>query len=532
MLNAAALRQCRGLRAEHFALDSHQRIFRALTALIAEGIKEPHHAILADRLAEAGELEKIHETPRAFLAGLTEDLPHHAEIAYHAGRIVELSGRREALRLCAEFSRRFESGEDVEATVAQLQAKLREIRSRSMPDLGDERISTSELLEAVREWIRRFMVLSDAQATICAVWVLHAWAIDTARFSPPLHVKSPTKECGKSRLLEVLKHIVPRPWPVVQPTAAVLRRKIDRDGPTILLDENDNAMKGPEDYKAAILTILNCGFDRNGPKAALCEKQNGKWELVELNCFCAKVIAGIGDMLPDTTVSRCFPIDVQKKTRTEKVEALVAKNVTNAEILCGHLEKWAASDLVQTLCDADPEIPKELSDRQQDVSAHPLAIADLAGGAWPEKVRRALLEIFGSATVPASPEVELLRDICTVFAERNAERIFSADLALGLNAMDDAQWRGWNQGKGISPHQVAHRLKAFGIEPCYLRIGGPNRRGYLREVFGDAWSRYALIPPSQSVTAVTTRMDIDDSRDFGSVTDFPRHTLKNASGPA
>ena len=307
-----------------------------------------------------------------------------------------------------------------------------------------------------------------------------------------LDVTSPAPVCGKSRLLQVLRYIVPRPWQVVQPTVAVLKRKLDRDHPTLLLDENDNLMKGPEEVKAAILAILNTGYSRAEAKSACVERgANGKMELVEFDGFGPKALAGIGDILPGPTLSRCLPICLQKKSRKETVGRLQGKKAPKeGESLRLQLEAWAASELVETLRDAEPEMPEELGDRQIDVCEHLVAIADLAGDDWPAKVRAALLELYGSATVQTdSKDVELLRGIQLIF--ESVDAIFSQDLASALNANPDGPWRNENQGRGIAAYEIAKRLKPFKIVPIQIRIGEKSgTRGYRKEWFFKAWSLY------------------------------------------
>ena len=56
---------------------------------------------------------------------------------------------------------------------------------------------------------------------------------------------------------------------------------------------------------------------------------------------------------------------------------------------------WVTS-IGDQLKDAEPSLPDELNDRQQDVIEPLFAIADVAGGVWPEAVRRAAIELFGS----------------------------------------------------------------------------------------------------------------------------------------
>jgi hypothetical protein len=63
---------------------------------------------------------------------------------------------------------------------------------------------TSELLDTFKAWILRYVILSEEQATILAVWVLHTYALEAAEMTPYLHITAAEKECGKSLLMDVL----------------------------------------------------------------------------------------------------------------------------------------------------------------------------------------------------------------------------------------------------------------------------------------------------------------------------------------
>ena len=75
-----------------------------------------------------------------------------------------------------------------------------------------ERPDTAALLVEVCELIRRYVVLPGSHFyDVVALWVLHAHAIGAADTSPRLVAKSPEKESGKTRLLEVLEFLTPNP---------------------------------------------------------------------------------------------------------------------------------------------------------------------------------------------------------------------------------------------------------------------------------------------------------------------------------
>src|SRR5215469_496369 len=99
----------------------------------------------------------------------------------------------------------------------------------------------SHLMNAVYNYVRRFVYLSKEQEVVIALWVFHTYAADSAETTPYLAVTSAEKQSGKTRLLEVLSTIVAEPWFTGRVTAAVLVRKVDDKKPTLLLDESDAA---------------------------------------------------------------------------------------------------------------------------------------------------------------------------------------------------------------------------------------------------------------------------------------------------
>ena len=72
-------------------------------------------------------------------------------------------------------------------------------------------------------------------------------------------------------------------------------------------------------------------------------------------------------------------------------------------------------------------MPPGIFNRVADNWRSLLAIADLAGGDWPARARRAL-EVIQLSVEDESIRVQLFTDIRTVFSERAADRLLSGDL--------------------------------------------------------------------------------------------------------
>ena len=151
------------------------------------------------------------------------------------------------------------------------------------------------------------------------------------------------------------------------------------------------------------------------------------------------------------------------------------------------------------LAEAEPEAPDQLSDRAADAWEPLLAIADALGGEWPARARSAAVGLFEAARrLEESIEVLVLEAIRGAFDSLGQEELASEVVCLQLNGHEDAPWREWRNGTGITAARLARLLKPFGIEPLQMRppdLHGKQLRGYRRADFEDTWTRY-LAPQS------------------------------------
>ena len=347
----------------------------------------------------------------------------------------------------------------------------------------------AELLERLAWFIRRYVALSEDQALLSALWVVHTHALDAADTTPYLNVKSAEKRSGKTRLLEVLSLLAAGSWLTGRVTAAVLVRKVAAEAPALLLDESDAAFKGDREYAETLRGVLNAGFRRGGV-ASLCVGQGANITYEDFPVFCPKVIAGIGK-LPDTVADRSIPIELRRRRPSEKVERFRLRKV-GPEVLPiqQDVRAWAQRHL-DSLSRAEPDLPDELDDRAQDIMEPLLAIADEVGGEWPERSRRAAVGLLtGEEREDAeSLGVRLLRDIRDVFDDKSSDRLPTRKLLEALHAMEEAPW-GSLRGEPLDARGLARLLKPYSVKPEKLREGDDTFRGYRRTSFEDAWVRY------------------------------------------
>ena len=380
--------------------------------------------------------------------------------------------------------------------------------------------SCAALLDELVHLVRRFVVVSEPQAVAWALWVVHTHALDAAAETPYLSVSSAEKRSGKTRLLEVSRLVVARPWFTGRVSAAALVRKVDKERPTLLLDESDAAFGGEKDYAEALRGLLNTGHRVDGT-ASLCTGKGAAMDVRDFSTFCPKAIAGIGN-LPGTVADRAIPIRLQRKAKAERVERFRERKVrAETASLCTRLEAWALAN-TENLQAADPPLPEELSDRAQDGAEPLLAIADTAGDGWPKRARGALVELFTAGSLEEeSLGVRLLRDCRIVFEARAADRLASAELCAALVELEESPWRAFHKGEQLTARGLARLLNPFGIVSGSVRLGEKTPKGYYRLTFEDPWSRYlAPLVPTGSPSATPPQVNAGaDSLDFSN-----RHT--------
>jgi hypothetical protein len=140
-----------------------------------------------------------------------------------------------------------------------------------------------------------------------------------------------------------------------------------------------------------------------------------------------------------------------------------------------------------------------------------VAIADAAGGEWPERARRAASALEGSSDDDAVGVV-LLQDLAELFAHREADRLSSEEIVEALASMDDRPWPECNHGKPISKSGLAKILKPFKIHSRNIKTAaGKVVKGYPVEDFTQTFARYIS---SQNATPLPSNVysGFDDFR--------------------
>ena len=298
--------------------------------------------------------------------------------------------------------------------------------------------------------------------------MLHAHAHDCFLISPVLGITSPTPECGKSTLLTIVGAMVPRALTASNITTSGVFRAVEKWRPTLLIDEADTFIGVNDEMRG----VLNSGHQKVSAYVIRIVDTGGDHEPRLYRTWAPKAIAMIGKM-PSTLTSRSIRIELQKKQPGANVKPLRADRLDHLKPLLQQAARWVADNKIK-LGAIDPDMPAGIGNRTADNWRPLIAIADVAGGDWPERARRIAV---GDKMPVQEIGILLLHDIQKIFETERVSKIASQELANKLVGAGDELWVEYRHGKQITQRQIAELLEPFRITPKNIafRHRGPKR---------------------------------------------------------
>ena len=399
---------------------------------------------------------------------------------------------------------------DVLATLSGVAASLRVAHAKEGKDAADHVAAgyglddlvpvdlesvAAVLLDDVRTFIARFVAFpSLAALDAVTLWAAHAHTVHAGENTPRLALLSPEPGSGKTRTLEVLEALVPAPMNVLSASPAAVFRSIESERPTLLMDEVDAifSRRGTEDGAEDLRALLNAGH-RKGATIPRCV--GPRHDVVRFPVFAAAALAGLGD-LPDTLMSRSVIIRMRRRAPSEQVQPWRHRlHAPAGEDLGARLADWAQLN-ADTIGQAWPDMPDGITDRPADVWEPLLAVADAAGGHWPETARVACVELSKvAASREASLGVKLLADLREVFGDTDA--LPTETILDRLHKLDESPWADL-RGKPLDARGLAWRLRQYEVLSVKVKIDGRALQGYRREHLWDTWARYLTPAPPEA----------------------------------
>ncbi len=397
-----------------------------------------------------------------------------------------------------------------------------------------EAVNGEELLDELAGTVGRFVVVGRGVLETVALWIVHTYAFELREVTTYLGIESPQHRCGKSTLLDVLGLLVNRPVRAANISAPAFFRAIAETRPALLIDEADTFLHSDE-----LRGILNSGYQRKGAfvmrvttELTACEPVGGEGvageatdeagnasRLVKYSCWCPKAIARIG-RLPQTLADRCIVLVMQRKLASEKCERLRSLNGLVLKRRCARF----VLDHAEAIAGAQPLVPPGLNDRASDIWEPLLVLADLAGGAWPERARQAAVGLSTTAQ-EGDPMGSLLMDIFELFLRTSERRVFTRTLGMWLEMAEDRPWMALVKGKKVTGQWLAQQLQAYGIRPKTMRIGEERAKGYEEEDFHEALRRYIPASEIDRFRAELQARAAEDNQGTGEEVHSPRTTV-------
>ena len=359
-------------------------------------------------------------------------------------------------------------------------------------------VDGAELLSELARVIGQYVVMEPRQRDAVALWAAHAHAHDLRDASPPLVIKSPTMRSGKTKLIETLERLVPRPLFLSGITAAFLERVIETHRPTILIDEYDALTSADPALAEAARAQLNRSSRRRGARVGKnVPLPGGGYEARMFSTWAPTVIAGIGDP-PATVIDRAIVIDLKRKLSTETVAPLRERDGADLGVLKRKIARFVAdNETALRAIEPNPPLPVD-NDRARDMWEPLLAVADVVGGDWPERAReagKALVDASEQGLGEGNVDVLLLSDIRDIFVhefppDREADRegpgrpddgpkLATKDLLEKLHGLEERPWGAWGRArKPMTDKALGDRLRPYGVRSRTIRVGTSTPKGY------------------------------------------------------
>src|SRR5215475_5497862 len=214
---------------------------------------------------------------------------------------------------------------------------------------------------------------------------------------------------------------------------------------------------------------------------------------------------------------RSVTTDLQRRRPSEPIMQLRIGRMEHLHTLRRRITRWVA-DHEERIADRDPKMPVGVHNREADNWHVLLAVADEAGGEWPERARKAAEQAhIAGANDDASWLELMLGDIRGIFAEKGKKVrdlfgvdqvvISSADLVKALLGLEARPWDEMGKSrKPLSQNRLARMLKPLSIAPKNVGPEDARVRGYILADFKEAFERY-LAPEGASQPPIRPERD-------------------------
>jgi Protein of unknown function (DUF3631) len=356
-------------------------------------------------------------------------------------------------------------------------------------------------LNIIEDWLRRYVHYTNEHcATAHVLWCPHALLMEHWDISPRLGFFSALPGSGKTNALMLTSYLCGPHGHAgsvsVSVSPAALARKagetVERqaDLPPQFLDEIDNLYNAASKDGATDLTtaILNGGHKRGNIYERMVGKNND--QVRQFRIFGSIAMAGLGKArLPESLADRLIRIPMEPVKPCERVERFRQRILES--------EHKSYRDALGEFCErADCKldldavtIPDALNGRDIDNWEPLLAVAEVAGGDWPSRARRAAIWFCAlkAMTKRDSLGLRLLKEVVEYLRE-----VTKAETKQIWQHLYNKSGAPWCDFRFFNESWIRETLYEFPGAPRQgdVRIGEVRVQGFHIDWFADLIERY------------------------------------------
>lgn len=301
-------------------------------------------------------------------------------------------------------------------------------------------------LDEMRDFIGQFIDASGAQLDAITLWVGHTHVLGAFVATPRLLFTSRDPGCGKSEALRRVRDLSANGWSASRATKYAVTAKLDcppEAKPTIIVDEVSQIF-GKSGRSGATHPLA--GLLLNGYKFGETESFSANRTTVDVDIFTAAALGGRGNAVPDDVRDRAIAIMMQPGRPA--MDYLVREHDPMAAMYRAAVGQFLRQHLAELETFRARGIHPKLTGRRREIWEPLFAVAQVAGGTWPQRCLEAFLDLAmdQAAAQILTPQQAAIRDVL-----RAAQAIGGAE---------------------IPGRAVIDRIRGFG-EPLYE--GMPDR---------------------------------------------------------
>jgi len=362
-----------------------------------------------------------------------------------------------------------------------------------LPSAAEEYEELDVLVRELTEHIHKYVDVSEKFEKFATWYILLTWIYDKLNTLTYLRALGDTGT-GKSRFLDVVGGLCYKACVVSGSiTPAPIYRMIRKWRGTIILDEADFR---DSSEKHEVITILNCGFERNRP-VIRCEKDHPD-KLQFLPTYCPKIFASRRTFKDVALESRCLT-EVMKQSERDDIPYLLPKKFYEEQ-------KILRNKLLMFRFKNRDKINPEMA---QDI--------DL--GDVESRLKQAMASfavLFGNVPALVTEFREFLEDYNKELIEERGRTFEGMVVSSIFKLLDDGNENitakdvvnvlvsDYNLDK-VTPQRIGKVFKSLGLKTELKRVDGISQRPLVLEddILNVLKKRYGICNDVTSVTSVT-----------------------------